>query len=72
MAASPGRPTRLAQDGVVLEALAGAGTCGQLRAGAHLTAWRLGPYEWSAGLGWVTDSDDRAGAYVRLGMLTKQ
>lgn len=44
----------------------------QLRAGVHFTAWRLGPYEWSAGLGWVTDSDDRAGAYVRLGMLTKQ
>ncbi|NVO15828.1 MAG: cellulose biosynthesis protein BcsS [Rhodoplanes sp.] len=44
----------------------------QLRAGVHVTAWRLGPYEWSAGMGWVTDSDDRAGAYVRLGVLTKQ
>ncbi|MDC7790019.1 cellulose biosynthesis protein BcsS [Rhodoplanes sp. TEM] len=44
----------------------------QLRVGAHLTALRRGPYEWSFGLGWITDTDDRSGAYVRIGVLSKE
>jgi hypothetical protein len=43
----------------------------QLRAGLHLTAWKLGPYQWSGGVGWTMDTDDRSGPYVRFGVLTK-
>jgi hypothetical protein len=44
----------------------------QLRAGAHITSLRFGKYEWSAGLGWVTDSDDRNGLYARIGVLVRR
>ena len=43
----------------------------QLRFGAHATALRTGPIEWSAGFGYVHDSDRRAGAYGRIGVLTR-
>jgi hypothetical protein len=44
----------------------------QLRAGAHVTSLRFGKYEWSAGLGWVSDSDDRNGLYARIGVLVRR
>lgn len=43
----------------------------QFRAGVHLTGLRTGAWEWSAGAGWATDSDDRSGAYGKLGVLTR-
>jgi hypothetical protein len=39
----------------------------QLRLGAHLTGWRFDALEWQAGAGWATDSEHRAGPYLRLG-----
>jgi len=44
----------------------------QLRAGAHITSLRFGAYEWSAGVGWVSDSDDRDGFYARIGVLMRR
>jgi Cellulose biosynthesis protein BcsS len=44
----------------------------QLRFGAHLTGLRTGIVEWSAGAGWVTDSDRRSGMYGRLGVLVRK
>ena len=40
----------------------------QLEVGGHLTAWRWGALEWSAGGGWSMDSDKRTGPYLRLGV----
>jgi hypothetical protein len=37
----------------------------------HATAWRTGPLEWSAGLGYAR-SETSSSAYVRLGLLTRQ
>jgi hypothetical protein len=44
----------------------------QLRFGAHVTGLRTGPLEWSAGVGWVTASDNRSGVYGRLGVLLRK
>lgn len=44
----------------------------QLRFGAHITSLRLFGYEWSAGAGWVTDTDRRDGVYGRIGVLVRQ
>jgi hypothetical protein len=44
----------------------------QYRAGVHATGLRLGDFEWSAALGWATDSDDRSGAYGKLGAFTRR
>jgi len=41
----------------------------QLRVGGHITSFRLSSYEFSVGAGWATDSDQRSGAYGRLGVL---
>ncbi len=41
----------------------------QLRVGAHITGLRWSSYEFSAGAGWVTDSDRREGVYGRFGMI---
>jgi hypothetical protein len=55
------------------EALAlGDETYRQWRVGAHVTAFRTGPYEWSAGMGYVSDSDHRAGVYGRVGVLMRR
>lgn len=47
-------------------------TSWQFRAGAHVTGLKLLRYEWSAGAGYVTDSNRRRGPYVRFGMLTRR
>jgi hypothetical protein len=44
----------------------------QFRAGAHVTAFKTGWFEWSAGVGYAQDSDHRAGAYGHIGILTRQ
>lgn len=44
----------------------------QTRVGIHLTAWHLGPLEWSAGLGYAHDKTNGAGAYLRVGFLTRR
>jgi hypothetical protein len=44
----------------------------QVRIGAHLTGFRLGALEWSAAVGYVTDSFHRGGVYGRIGVLTRQ
>lgn len=44
----------------------------QFRAGLHITGLRIGGLEWTAGAGWATDSDDRSGAYGKLGMLARR
>ncbi len=40
----------------------------QFRIGAHFTGWKTDSAEWSAAFGWAKDSDDRTGAYGRLGV----
>ena len=40
----------------------------QRRIGAHVTSFRFGEFEYSAATGYATDSDDREGAYFRVGM----
>jgi hypothetical protein len=44
----------------------------QLRAGLHVTAFRTGEFEWSAGAGWATDTDERSGAYGKLSVWTRR
>jgi hypothetical protein len=44
----------------------------QLRFGVHATALKTWLLEWSAGFGFVQDSDQRAGAYGRFGVLMRQ
>jgi hypothetical protein len=44
----------------------------QWRIGAHATAFKIGNVELSAGAGYVQDSDDRAGFYGRVGVLTRR
>jgi hypothetical protein len=44
----------------------------QVRFGAHITGLRTGAFEWSAGVGWVADSDKRSGVYGRFGVLVRR
>ena len=44
----------------------------QYRIGVHLTGFRLDALEWSAAVGYVTDSYHRSGVYGRIGVLTRQ
>jgi hypothetical protein len=44
----------------------------QVRIGAHLTGFRFDAFEWSAAVGYVTDSFHRGGIYGRIGVLTRQ
>jgi hypothetical protein len=41
----------------------------EMRLGVHVTGWKTDFAEWSAGIGYATDSDDRSGPYLRLGVL---
>jgi len=43
----------------------------QMQFGAHLTGFRTNALEWSAGGGWLMDSDHRSGPYLRLGVSAK-
>jgi hypothetical protein len=44
----------------------------QVRIGAHLTGFRFDALEWTAAVGYVTDSYHRGGVYGRIGVLTRQ
>ncbi len=44
----------------------------QVRAGAHLTGFQFESFEWSAAVGYLTDSYHRSGIYGRIGVLTRQ
>jgi hypothetical protein len=50
----------------------GDGEYRQFRFGIHVTAWRSGRFEWSAGTGFAREQDHDAGVYVRLGMLARR
>lgn len=43
----------------------------QRRLGLHITGLRINEAEWSAAAGWARDTDNRAGLYVRIGVLTR-
>jgi hypothetical protein len=58
--------------GPEIQAFGADGNYRQLRAGLHVTGFRTGNFEWSAGVGWATDSDDRSGAYGKLGVWTRR
>jgi hypothetical protein len=47
-------------------------TYNQWRAGFHVTSFQTGPYEWSAGAGYVSDSDHHSGPYGRIGLLMRR
>lgn len=44
----------------------------QLRVGVHLTGLKAEQFEWSAGIGWASDSDRRSGIYGKLGLITRR
>ena len=44
----------------------------QFRAGVHVTGFKFETFEWSAAVGWASDSDDRDGAYGKLGLLMRR
>jgi hypothetical protein len=44
----------------------------QFRLGMHGTALKTDRFEWSAGVGFVTDSDQRNGPYARIGVITRR
>jgi hypothetical protein len=44
----------------------------QYRIGAHLTGLKTSSLEWSLAVGYVQDSFQRDGAYVRIGVLTRR
>ena len=43
----------------------------QFQLGIHLTALRMGAFEWTIGGGWSTDSDGRDSGYGRIGVLMR-
>jgi hypothetical protein len=43
-----------------------------LRFGAHVTSMKTEDMEWSAGLGWATDSSGRSSPYLRLGLIQRR
>ncbi len=47
-------------------------TYNQWRIGAHVTALKIGRFEWSAGVGFASDSSDRSGIYGRIGLLLRR
>jgi hypothetical protein len=38
----------------------------------HLTGLKTDRFEWSAGFGWATDSDNRNSAYGKLGLIARR
>lgn len=44
----------------------------QFRFGLHMTGLKTASFEWAAGAGYARDNDNRAGAYVRLGLITRR
>jgi len=50
----------------------GAGSYRHLRLGAHVTSLKTDDIEWSAAVGWASDSARRTGSYVRLNLMKRQ
>jgi hypothetical protein len=44
----------------------------QVRAGLHLTGFKSGTFEWSAGAGLATDSDRRGSVYGKAGVIARR
>jgi hypothetical protein len=44
----------------------------QYRVGLHLTGLKMESFEWSAGVGWSQDTDDRSGVYGKLGVIARR
>jgi hypothetical protein len=44
----------------------------QMRVGVHVTGLKLSALEWSAGLGWANDSDDRNSLYGKLSVIGRR
>lgn len=44
----------------------------QYRIGAHVTALKIAPFEWSLGAGYVEDNSHRSGLYGRISLLARQ
>jgi hypothetical protein len=57
--------------GPELQAFAASDNYQQARLGVHVTAMRFGQFEWSAGLGWAIDNDDRDSLYGKLGVISR-
>lgn len=70
-AAAGWRVLDLAWIGPELQAL-GDADYRQLRAGAHVTGFHTGAWEWSASAGFARDQDRHNGFYGRIGVLTRR
>jgi hypothetical protein len=58
--------------GPEMQAFAADGNYRQVRAGLHVTGLRTAEFEWSAGIGWATDNDERGSLYGKLGLIAKR
>jgi hypothetical protein len=57
--------------GPELQAFAADDNYHQTRVGLHVTGFKYEMYEWSAGLGWAIDSDERGSLYGKLGVISR-
>ncbi len=58
--------------GPEIQGFAGDDSYNQFRIGLHVTAYKTGPYEWSAAAGWAWDSGERDSLYGHVGLLIRQ
>jgi hypothetical protein len=58
--------------GPEVQGFAADGNYQQVRVGVHVTGFKFEPFEWSAGLGWANDSDDRSSLYGKLGVISRR
>ena len=57
--------------GPELQAFAADDNYQQMRVGVHVTGMKFWQFEWSAGLGWANDSDERDSLYGKLGVISR-
>jgi hypothetical protein len=58
--------------GPEVQGFAADGNYWQIRGGLHATGFRTGDLEWSASLGWATDTGDRGSVYGKVGVFTRR
>lgn len=58
--------------GPEVQGFSGDGNYHQIRAGMHVTAFKIDTLEWSAAAGWALDSDHRSGLYGRIGLIARR
>jgi hypothetical protein len=58
--------------GPEVQAFGADGNYRQVRGGLHITGFRTEVFEWSVGAGWATDTDNRSGAYGKIGVFTRR